>query len=80
MQLAQARLVPREAAATSLILLDDLGAELDSANQQRVFEELVRTDAQVFMTSIQAEPWYRNIPTDLSAMFHVERGTLTRMV
>lgn len=80
LQLAQARMMPDRGQASRLILLDDLGAELDASNQQRVFEELAATDAQVFMTSIDPDPWRGRIAADRLAMFHVEHGKVDRMV
>ena len=80
LQLAQARLMPRNGRATRIVLLDDLGAELDSDNQRRVFDELAATDAQVFMSSIQADPWKERIEPDRLAMFHVEHGKVDRVV
>ena len=60
--------------------LDDLPAELDSQNRQRVMKHLLTLGSQLFVTSVEAEA------IDLSefhnaefARFHVERGTITTL-
>lgn len=79
LQIAQAQLLKATHGENSLFLLDDLGAELDVANQQRVMRMLYRFEAQVFITSIQ--------DIDVSAWeqqsiqrFHVKHGKVTNVV
>ena len=79
LQIAQAQLLKERLDKTSLFLLDDLGAELDSVNQQRVMHLLQRIDAQVFATAI-------NEPADWiwdeaeARKFHVKHGVISEVV
>ena len=51
MVLAQIQLLERRYATRSLLLIDDLGAEIDSSRTQRLFQVIAGTGAQVFATS-----------------------------
>jgi DNA replication and repair protein RecF len=54
-------------------LIDDLAAELDLTNRQRVMAALSERDAQAFITRLNDE----RLPGDRTdAVFHVERGQL----
>jgi DNA replication and repair protein RecF len=75
--LAQAMYLRESRGRQCVLLLDDLAAELDAAHLGR-FQELVReTEAQVFLTSVEAS---RAGPWPEAAMFHVEQGKIRRMV
>ncbi len=79
LQVAQARLLKESSARTSLFLIDDLGAELDTDNQCRVMKLLGGLEAQVFATAL-------NLPDvsgwDLGSMrrFHVKHGSVSEVV
>jgi len=75
---AQSTLLFDETGKKSLFLLDDLGAELDSAHQQRVFELLAGINAQVFITAISESLC---VPESQSMRrFHVKHGRVSEMV
>jgi len=79
LQLAQSSLLYQQSGKSSLFLLDDIGAELDSANQRIILRLLAAMNAQVFVTTIE-EP---QIPTDIEALvrrFHVKHGVVTEVV
>ena len=79
LKLAQAFLLKELTGQQSLFLLDDLGAELDLRNQEKVMEKLSALDAQVFATAIE----FPNAVISSSAgkrMFHVEHGMITKVV
>lgn len=69
--LAQAHLLARLQGHWPVIQLDDLGAELDKAHQQRVLAVLQTTAAQVLITGT-AIPAGMLQPALPAAMFHVE--------
>jgi DNA replication and repair protein RecF len=79
LQLAQAMHLYQDTGKTSLFLLDDLGSELDLANQRGVLELLSNISAQVFVTAIDQPP----LPGfDLGQIrrFHVKHGLLSEVV
>ncbi|MCC6134884.1 MAG: DNA replication/repair protein RecF [Candidatus Contendobacter sp.] len=60
--LAQAELYQRHAGASCILLIDDLPAELDAGNRERVMQTLAGLDAQLFITALEpgllnAAPW-----------------------
>jgi DNA replication and repair protein RecF len=56
-----------------VVLIDDLAAELDRANQQRVLEEIAGRGVQAFVTAIEVPGDKPLIPV---GVFHVEHGRL----
>ena len=56
-----------------VVLIDDLAAELDRANQQRVLEEIAGRGVQAFVTAIEVPGDKPLIP---AGVFHVEHGRL----
>jgi DNA replication and repair protein RecF len=79
LQLAQATLLYKATGKTSLFLFDDLGAELDAANQANVLKLLRAIDAQVFVTSINKvnlSGW----SAGEAKLFHVKHGNVTEML
>ena len=74
--LAQAQAYSGLTENSSLLLVDDLAAELDHEYRMRAFNLLIRTEAQLFLTALDRESWIT--PSDLGArMFHVEHGTIS---
>lgn len=80
MKIAQAVLLSQTEATSSrhcVFLIDDLPAELDAHNRQRVCEWLENTGSQVFLTCVDDQTliplWRRDTP--LTA-FHVEHGKI----
>lgn len=56
-----------------VIALDDLGSELDRQHQARVLEQLVDSQAQVFITGTEPPPGLRDVAAS-TTVFHVEHG------
>ena len=72
LKLAQGMLLRQQAGRTSVYLLDDLPAELDSQHRQRVLELLEPLQAQVFVTGVEPDGL---APQSADAqLFHVEQG------
>lgn len=74
LQLAQTQYLNKVTNKSSLFLLDDVGAELDSLKREVFVDELLRCDSQLFVTAIEANQIsfinkYKN-----RKMFHVEHG------
>lgn len=77
LHLAQAELLQLRAGKRSILLIDDLAAELDDANRRRLCAELERLKIQVFVTSIKmnelVDCW--SLPKQVQ-VFHVEHGVI----
>ena len=58
-----------------IVLIDDLAAELDPGNRERIMIELANRGGQVFLTKIQAGALKAATPG--TKTFHVEHGTLS---
>jgi len=79
LKVAQAQLLKRDTSQISLFLMDDIGAELDGENQQRVLQLLRSVGAQVFVTAIndiENTGW----KSDQAGRFHVKHGVVTEVV
>ncbi|GMQ83621.1 MAG: DNA replication/repair protein RecF [Gammaproteobacteria bacterium] len=79
LKVAQVQLLQRETSQTSLFLMDDIGAELDGANQLHVLRLLQSVGAQVFVTAIndiEDTGW----KADQAGRFHVKHGVITEVV
>ncbi len=79
LKLAQAFLLKDLTETPSLFLLDDLGAELDLDNQEKVMRRLAALEAQVFATAIEFPGSPVGEGTE-NRMFHVEHGKVTEVV
>lgn len=79
LQVAQASLLRQETLRTSLFLMDDLGAELDEKNQQRVMRLLHSIEAQAFVTAID-DPGVSNWDMDSVSRFHVKHGSVSEVL
>jgi DNA replication and repair protein RecF len=77
--LAQAELLTRKTGRSSVLLFDDLAAELDAAHRQKVLTVLERMAAQVFITALDKDVIRPSAGTDVR-WFHVERGHLVEMI
>jgi DNA replication and repair protein RecF len=61
------------------LLVDDPAAELDSRNLERLLGEVLNLPAQLFITALDpANPALAGIPA--GARFHVEHGSVTRLI
>lgn len=79
MRLAQINHLKQETNQQSVLLVDDLAAELDIQHRQRLIELLVDTQAQLFVTATEQNSFV--LPPEIeSKMFHVEHGVLKEVV
>ena len=79
MRLAQITHLKAEMNQQSILLVDDLAAELDLAHRQNLIELLVDTKAQLFVTATEQNSFV--LPAEIeSKMFHVEHGVLKEVV
>ena len=77
LKIAQGELLSAAVGRRCLYLVDDLPAELDNQNRQRVMKHLLTLGSQLFVTSVEAEAIDLNAFNNAeSARFHVERGTI----
>lgn len=79
LMLAQARALRRTAQRTSVFLIDDIGAELDPAHNQRFFRLLAEQGAQILATSNTAPEALTGLPDIRTRLFHVEQGQVQRV-
>ena len=78
LKVAQGELLSAVVGRRCLYLVDDLPAELDSQNRQRVMKHLLTLGSQLFVTSVEAEAIDLNAFHDAEiTRFHVERGTIS---
>ncbi|MEX1081924.1 MAG: DNA replication/repair protein RecF [Halofilum sp. (in: g-proteobacteria)] len=79
LRLGQARQLAHSDVGGCVLLLDDVGAELDEVRRGRVTDLASRVGAQVFLTAL--EPGAVPRPAGVSArVFHVEQGAVHEMV
>jgi DNA replication and repair protein RecF len=79
MRLAQISHLKSENNQQSILLVDDLAAELDITHRQNLIELLVDTQAQLFVTATERNSFI--LPEEIeSKMFHVEHGILKEVV
>lgn len=77
LKVAQGELLSAALGQRCLYLVDDLPAELDRQNRQRVMKHLLTLGSQLFVTSVEAEAIDLNAFHNAEiARFHVERGTI----
>jgi len=75
LRLAQVQLTRQLTGRSSLLLIDDLGAELDRTHSHRFYELLADSSCQVLATCVEAMS-LAEFDTDRRALFHVERGQI----
>lgn len=79
MRLAQINHLKKEKNQQSVLLVDDLAAELDIKHRQNLIDLLVDTEAQLFLTATEQNSFV--LPPEIeSKMFHVEHDTLKEVV
>ncbi len=79
MRLAQITHLKQRQQQQSVVLVDDLAAELDVSHRTRLVELLLQSGAQLFITSTDATLFdTRAWPS--SKMFHVEHGQVTEVI
>lgn len=79
MRLAQIAHLKKRQNQQSVVLVDDLAAELDATHRKRLVELLVDSGAQLFITSTDAD-LFDTQPWVSSKMFHVEHGQITEVI
>lgn len=79
MRLAQIRHLKYRQNQQSVVLVDDLAAELDETHRTRLVELLQESEAQVFITSTDADLFDTGAWVS-SKMFHVEHGRITEVI
>ena len=79
MRLAQISHLKQASNQQSILLVDDLAAELDVVHRQKLIELLIDTQAQLFVTATEQNSFI--LPPEIEAkMFHVEHGVLKEVV
>jgi DNA replication and repair protein RecF len=78
LRLAQAELTAKSGSQRSVILIDDLAAELDVGRRERVLTALLRMDAQLLLTALSRDGL--RLPSNTLRVFHVEQGCYCEMV
>ena len=76
MQLAQANLLDKVAGIKSIYLIDDIAAELDSGHRKKIIEFLISLDAQVFLTCLEQEQLFGDLPLTGLKIFHIQKGQI----
>lgn len=79
LRLAQARLHRERKGGGPVMLLDDLGAELDTDHRERVLATALETGSQLFVTAVS--PDTPDVPASTAInWFHVEQGTVSEVL
>jgi DNA replication and repair protein RecF len=79
MRLAQIGHLKNETGQQTILLVDDLAAELDLEHRQNLIKLLVETEAQLFVTATENNAFV--LPVEIeSKMFHVEHGKVKEVV
>ena len=79
LRLAQITHLKKTMKQQSILLVDDLAAELDLDHRQNLIDLLVDTEAQLFVTATEQNSF--TLPPEIeSKMFHVEHGILKEVV
>jgi DNA replication and repair protein RecF len=79
MRLAQITHLRTRQQQQSVVLVDDLAAELDQIHRGRLIDLLVETGAQLFITSTDSE-LFKSKAWASSKMFHVEHGQVSEVI
>jgi len=77
MHLAKIKYLSKYINKNTVLLIDDIAAELDKKNLERVFDQLLELETQVFCTLLDAQN-FNLIPNQIEKykMFHVEHGSI----
>ncbi len=78
LQIAQARFLFDRTGKRSLLLVDDLAAELDKKNRVLLLNALTASECQVFVTSTSDSALQAALQTP--PLFHVEHGVVSQVV
>jgi DNA replication and repair protein RecF len=79
MLLGQLQCDAEQGSSTTVLLVDDPAAELDSRSLDRLLVEVLKLPAQLFVTALDpANPALERLPA--GPRFHVEHGSVTRLI
>jgi len=78
--LSQSRIVKDELGKGVLLLIDDLGSELDQDSQNRLIRMVRETQCQAFITSAKKDGLVEACGDIPYRMFHVEHGHISQVV
>jgi len=67
-------------AKRSVVLFDDISAEFDAANRQRILQMALATGAQLFVTATSTQQLQDLVSQHEGRMFHVEHGVVTEVI
>ncbi|MCR9277894.1 MAG: DNA replication and repair protein RecF [Pseudomonadaceae bacterium] len=73
MKLGQAEDLAERAGSSGVLLLDDVGAELDAEHTERLLSQVVKYPGQVVATSTELHPYLEGLERE-SKTFHVKHG------
>lgn len=76
LMIALIRLLKEERSVDSILLVDDMAAELDDDNQAKVLEALTRLNTQLFVTGTDIPAGVKRLPLE-PKVFHVKHGTVS---
>jgi DNA replication and repair protein RecF len=76
MKIAQARLTMQSTGRDTVMLVDDLPAELDADNRERLLRELKESGLQIYVTGVESELITAGL---VERMFHVEQGGIVEV-
>lgn len=79
LKLAQVKLIAMNQVRSGCILIDDFTAELDSANRDKLIQQLLALNFQVFMTATERDEFGDLKILNNHKMFHVEQGQVKQV-
>lgn len=81
LKLAQTAVFSQNAGRNSILLADDLPAELDEVHQRKLFNALEKLSCQCFLTSVNREPVIEGVwgNKEQIGLFHVKQGSASRL-
>ena len=78
--LAQAKLIENGKRVKPILLIDDVGAELDIQSRKALSQAIERLDCQVIISAIEKTALEPIIPSDNNyKMFHVKQGEILEL-
>jgi len=80
LQLAQVALLNQQAAERTIVLFDELVAELDERHIEAVFEMMDRLQCQVLLSAVEVSEKLQTRRLARAKMFHVEHGVIREIL
>ena len=76
----QAKLIERVERVKPILLIDDIGAELDNSSRSKLYQAIEKLDCQVIITAIDKMALEPLVPNNKKyKVFHVEHGYISEM-